>query len=338
MRTRSPVLGSRPLMREPDFDLELRTSTMDDADIVAGLETARNPEDPSDPAMVRFWWATRAPDESQMQLVAERDGSAAAFVAAGHESWETMPKRFGWIRPLLHPKIWSKTRFARLIDAGESWLREEQCAIAVAHTRERLPDEVRALEDRGYSEVRRLKISELDVVAGREKLLAEAQRSRAQMEKQGVRLLTLDRDDDPDRLAKLYELIIGAERDIPTTVPWRTMPFDEWHRFWFENPGVREDRFWIAREGPAMVGVSVIGYPPSQGVPWTFFTATSQSVRGRGVARALKYETLAQAIALGAQRVRTNNDGENAPILHLNAEMGYRLVDPVIELHRELGL
>jgi hypothetical protein len=34
--------------------------------------------------------------------------------------------------------------------------------------------------------------------------------------------------------------------------------------------------------------------------------------------------------------VRTANDGANAPILHINGEMGYRLVFPVIELHRGL--
>jgi hypothetical protein len=50
----------------------------------------------------------------------------------------------------------------------------------------------------------------------------------------------------------------------------------------------------------------------------------------------LKYETVAQAIELGAQRVRTMNDGENAPILHINTEMGYRLIDPILEMHREL--
>ena len=64
---------------------------------------------------------------------------------------------------------------------------------------------------------------------------------------------------------------------------------------------------------------------------------TSQRGRGRGVAKALKYATVAQAITLGTRRVRTGNDGENAPILHLNAEMGYRPIEPVIELHRELA-
>ena len=81
----------------------------------------------------------------------------------------------------------------------------------------------------------------------------------------------------------------------------------------------------------------MIAYPPIRGVPWTQFTATSKEVRGRGTARALKHESLAQAIALGHQRVGTTNDGENAPILHLNTEFGYRPAIPEIELHRELG-
>jgi hypothetical protein len=46
---------------------------------------------------------------------------------------------------------------------------------------------------------------------------------------------------------------------------------------------------------------------------------------------------MAQAIELGYERVRTSNDGDNAPILHINREMGYQLITPVIELHRDLN-
>jgi len=324
-------------MREIDLELDLRTATLDDAEMVADLESTRDPDDPRDPTMLRFWWATRPQDEAHMELIAERDGAAVAYLAAGHDPWEHLPKRFGWLRPILHPEIWSERHFGLLIAIAESWLRDEQGTIAVARLRESFKDQLHVFESRGYREVRRSRIWELDLVAGREKLLAAAERSREAMGKEGVRLLTLDQDDDPDRLAKLYELTSATEQDVPTTVPWRTPPYDEWHRSWFENPGVREDRFWIARDGDAMVGLSVIGFPPNRGVPWTFFTGTSQSVRGRGVARALKHETLAQAIALGVERVRTNNDGENAPILHLNKELGYQMVDPLIELHRELN-
>ena len=322
---------------QPDIDLELRTATLDDAEIVADLEAARDPEDPRDPVVLRFWWVTRPSDEAHMQLVAERDGSAVAFIAAGHDPWEGTARRFGWIRPVLHPRIWSESGYDGLIDAGESWLRQEQATTSVGRVREDFVDQLRVFKGRGYREVRRAKVWELDLVSGRERLMAGAERSREAMERQGVRLMTLDQYDDPDRLAKLYALTVAAEGDIPTTVPMRTPPIDEWHRFWFENPGVREERFWVAREGDALVGLSVIGYPPTRGLPWTFFTGTSHSVRGRGVARALKYETLAQAVDLGAQRVRTQNDGENAPILHLNTEMGYRPVEPLIELHLELN-
>jgi GNAT superfamily N-acetyltransferase len=333
------VLAFVPVMREAGADLELRPATLDDAEIVANLEAARNPEDPRDPIMLRHWWSAGRPsDEAHMELVAEGSGddAAVAYIGAGHDPWDEK-QRFGWIRPLLRPDWWSESRFGQLVDAGESWLREEEGSTAVARARESLTHEVHAYEARGYGEVRRSKVWELDLVAGRDKLLAAAERTREQMKAQGLRLLTLDQDPDPDRLAQLYELTTAAERDIPTTVPLRKPPYEEWHRFWFTNPGVREDRFWIARDAEAMVGLSVIGYSPMRGVPWTFFTGTSQSVRGQGVARALKYATVAQAIALGAERIRTNNDGANAPILHLNDEMGYRLIDPVIELHRELS-
>jgi hypothetical protein len=46
--------------------------------------------------------------------------------------------------------------------------------------------------------------------------------------------------------------------------------------------------------------------------------------------------TSGSLIELGYKRVRTANDGANAPILHINQEMGYRVVTPVIELHRSL--
>jgi GNAT superfamily N-acetyltransferase len=156
------------------------------------------------------------------------------------------------------------------------------------------------------------------------------------MKEQGVTMLTLSEYRDPDRMVKLHEMMVAAEQDIPSTVPIPTQPFDEWMRATFDDPGVREDRFWIAREGDAIVGLSFLEFPPVRGLPWTAFTATSQSVRGRGIARALKYESMAQAVELGCKRVRTANDEANAPILHINKEMGYRLVFPVIELHKSL--
>lgn len=324
-------------MSKPGFDLALRPATLDDAAIVADLETARNPDDPRDPVMLRFWWSTRSPKDRAQELISERNGSASAFVGAGHEPWDNKPKRLGWVRVSLHPESWTAERFEQAVGLAEDWLREAGSATAVTRKRGNQAEEIRVLERRGYKEVRCQKNQHLDLVAHREALMAAAEHSRVQMRDQGVTLLTLDRNDDPERMTMLYELTNAGWQDIPTTVPVHLPPYDEWRRTFFDNPSVREDRFWIARVGDAIVGLSVISYPPVRGVPWTMFTATSRAVRGRGIARGLKHESLAQAIALGIERVGTSNDGENGPILHLNTELGYRPAIPEIELHRELG-
>ena len=323
-------------MAKSQIDLELRPAALTDAELVADLETARNPEDPRDPVMQRFWWTADSAAEARTRSIAEQDGVGVAYVMARHAEWKDGVRRFGWIRVVMHPEHWTRPRHEQLIETTESWLRREGGEIAAANVGEKLKHELRVFDSRGYREVRKHRQWELDLVANRDRLLAGAELSRKRMEKEGVRLLTFDNDVHPNRLAQLYEVWNAAENDIPTTVPTPVVPYDEWYRWWFENPGIRADRLWIAREGDAIIGLSAIEYPPVRGFPWTAFTGTSPAVRGRGIARALKHETVAQAIALGAECVRTQNDGENAPILHLNTEMGYVPIDPVLELHREL--
>lgn len=318
------------------LELDLRPSTLEDAPIVADLEAVRDPDDPRDPQMLRFWWTLRSENESTTRQVAVRDGAAVVFLGAGHELWENVSERFGWLRVIIHPDLWSEQDFSTLIARAEAWLRSEGAATSVLRVREDFKDELEVAGSLGYREVRRQRNSELDLVALREPLLEGADENRKRMREQGVRLLTLSEDKDPDLMTKLHEMMIETEQDIPVSVPIRRQPFDEWKRATFDNPGTREDRFWIAREGDDVVGMSVMDFPPVRGLPWTAFTATSRKVRGRGIARALKYETMAQAIELGYKRVRTANDGVNEPILHINREMGYRLVIPIIEMHRSL--
>jgi GNAT superfamily N-acetyltransferase len=317
-------------------ELDLRPATLDDAEIVADLEAARDPEDPRDPQMLRFWWTGGSLNLVVMRLVAVRQGAAIAFASVGHERWERTPERFGTIRVMLRSDVWSQPDFLLLIRKGEEWLRSEGAAIAVAKIRGEFKREIHALEQIGYAEVRRHNFSELDLVAHRNELIAAADRQRRLMEARGVVLMTVSDDKDPERLTKLHEMMSAAEQDTPTTMPIPRQPFDEWMQATFDDPAVREDRFWIAREGQAIVGLSFLQFPPVRGLSWTGFTATSKEVRGRGIARALKYQTLAQAIELGHKRVRTANDGANAPMLHINEEMGYRVVTPLIELHGNL--
>jgi RimJ/RimL family protein N-acetyltransferase len=320
------------------LDFDLRPATFDDVELVADLEATRDPDDPRDPDMLRHWWTKSSMEGVAVRLVGVREGVAVAYLSARYEHWSPdAQKRFGWIRAALHRDVWSEEAYEHLVKQGEDWLRAERADVAAITVGEQFTNELEVLARLGYREVRRQRDSELDLIGQRDQLLVETARQRQKMGEQGVRLMPLSEDTDPDRMTKLHKMMVAAEQDMPTTVPTREMPFEEWKRATFENPGIREDRFWIAREGDAIVGLSVLAFPPRRGLPWTDFTATSRSVRGRGIARALKYETMVQALDLGYTRVRTSNDGDNAPMLHINLEMGYRLIRPVIELHRELA-
>jgi GNAT superfamily N-acetyltransferase len=316
--------------------LDLRPVTIEDVEMVADLEATRDPDDPRDPEMMRYWWTSASLNLVSSRLVAVDEGRAVAFVAATHERWGDGPERFGSLRAVIRPDLWSEPDYLGLVAKGEAWLASEGVAIVVSRVRADFRNELEALERIEYREVRRQNFSELDLVAHHDDLLRGRSQERQKVKAQGVTMLTLNDYEDPDRLVKLYEMMIAAEQDIPSTVPIPTQPFDEWMRATFDDPGVREDRFWIALDGEAVVGLSYLEFPPVRGLPWTAFTATSKAVRGRGIARALKYESMAQAIELGYKLVRTANDGANAPILHINEAMGYRVVTPVIELHRSL--
>src|SRR5438552_1615758 len=323
-------------MPETAFHLRLRPATFEDAEMVADLQTLRDPQEPSDPVLLRYWWQMTDALEKSMRQVAEHDGAAVAYIGSQHELWEPADQRFGLLRPILRSDLWSSEGYAELVAIGENWLRLEGATTAVARVREDFQNDIEALAKIGFRENRRMRTSELDLVQRRDEILQTLTDCREEMQREGVRLLPLSKDNDPDKYQKLYAMFIESEKDIPTTVPWRVLTFPEWRRFWLENPGIREDRFWVARAGDEIVGTSVLDCPVVRGIPWTAYTGTSRSVRGRGIARALKYESMAQAIQAGYTRVRTTNDADNPSILRINAEMGYQLVTPVVELHRSL--
>jgi GNAT superfamily N-acetyltransferase len=314
----------------------LRPATLDDAGGVADLETARTPDEPVAGVMMAFWWTHPTEGQKSMRWVGERNGLINLYVEGIHDAWHEGERRFGWIQASIHPDDWSASLYRDGIAEAEAWLTSEDSEVAVAAVREDFDHELSELVELGYREERRERYWELDLVARRKELLATAGETRTAMGRHGIEMLTLDRDNDPATLRKIYELDLAATTDIPTTVPIRMSGFETWYRNYFENPGVRRDRFWIARAGDEVVGMSLIEYPPERGFPATNFTGVLSKHRGRGIARALKYETVAQAIELGATRIRTDNDSANTPILHINAEMGYQPLRPYIELHRML--
>ena len=315
--------------------LEFTPASLADAAFYADVYSAAHPTEPLDPLMQRYEWEHGYENWTADRSVVCSDNRRIGVALMQHARWDTIPTRWADIGGEVLPENRDAPTLAALF--AEMERRAASAGAALVHTRASVDDAVRlaALELRGFREDRRGKKWELDLVANRERLLAMTDASRARMRREGITITTLAADTDPERYRKAWRMSEEAGKDVPSTLGNVEETFDDFLR-WLRTPGMHEDRVWIAREGDDVVGLSVLEYPPVRGVVGTAWTATARAVRGRGIARALKCETVAQAITLGVDRVRTGNDAKNDPILHINETMGYRLFTVRISFHKDL--
>ncbi|HEY8642639.1 MAG TPA: GNAT family N-acetyltransferase [Candidatus Dormibacteraeota bacterium] len=177
------------------------------------------------------------------------------------------------------------------------------------------------LAERGYLLDRAGIISGLDIGASRERFLAMAAEAEAKLRAAGIELTTLDRVDD--RYRELYEVFVEALSDIPTTAPIVPESFEQFVKM-LRKPWVGEGRVWIAVADGRPVGMSWLGHYPTTGNVFTEMTGVARAGRGQGIARALKLQTIAQALDSGVHLILTENDADNVPILKINRAFGYQ--------------
>jgi len=304
-------------------ELALREAEPADARFFADVFTAAQPARPMDPPELRYLWEHPPRSRVMRRWIAMRHGADIGVGEIERPESTDAALRYTSLRGELLPAYRDRATLLAIMSAIEARACAERPSILRSAANEDDPLRADVLRAMGYREDRRARRWELDLVGARELIAAMTEESRSRMRVQGIRILTLDRDGDPEILRKLWRLSEDAVRDVPTTLPHVEEPFDDFLD-WLAFPGMHRDRLWLARRGDDAVGISVLEYPVERGFVGTAWTATARSVRGQGVARALKCETLMQAMALGVDRVRTGNDGENAPILHINATMGYR--------------
>jgi GNAT superfamily N-acetyltransferase len=315
--------------------LEFRPARLDDAAFWSDVYTAAHPNEPLDPVMQRYEWENGYEKWQTDRTVVSYDGRPIGVGQMERPDWSLVPKRFAHVRGEILPERRDSATLGELFAEMERRAAAAGARVAVIRTNDDDGARIGALRERGYREDRRGKKWELDLVANRARLLAMTEESRGRMRREDVTVTTLAADRDPERYRKAWRMSEEAGEDVPSTLGNVEETLDDFMR-WLGTPGMHEDRVWIARKGDDVVGLSVLEYPPVRGVVGTAWTATARRVRGRGIARALKCETVAQAIALGVDRVRTGNDAKNDPILHINETMGYRLLLTRVDFHKDL--
>jgi len=303
-------------------DPKLRPATVDDAALAADIMTAAYPELPEDPVLTRYRWEHPRDGWSNARFIAELQGRPIAFVEWSHGPWEQSPEHNCHVGVLL-----DRARLDQdLLRSLWTWVAHDAEAggarILEAYTVEDERDVLEALGRLGYEHDRTEKVWELDLAAHGERLLEEARVALAKASESRVDLTTLAQWTEPESLGKLHALFEVTRLDIPTTYP---IPPETYENFVerIDAPDKRRDRYWVALDNGDPVAASYLRFPPIRGQVWTGYTCSHPDHRGRGLARAVKLQTLRQAIELGVPTVLTDNDSENAPMLHINERLGY---------------
>jgi RimJ/RimL family protein N-acetyltransferase len=315
--------------------VDYRPASIDDAELASDLMTAAYPAMAHDPVMLRYRWENPRRDYASARFIAEKGERPIAFLSWLHGPWAKLPDRHCEVEVWLDLAEPDHT----LLSAMWTWIGDKAVAegtgLLLAYCGEDEPETLGSLAVLGYHPKRTEKVWELDLKLHGARIQAEAEESRRKMAADGIELVTIAAWSGEDNMKKLHQLDAITRQDIPTTLPILAEAYDDFVRR-TKSPDRRADRTWVALDGDRPVALSYLKFPPVRGTVWTGYTCSHPEYRGRGLARAVKLETLAQAAMLGIPDVRTDNDSENAPMLHINERLGYVRRPGFVEHHKRV--
>lgn len=318
-------------MKEPT----IRPATIEDAALAADIMTAAYPQEPEDPVLTEYRWANSRPDFVFTRFIAELDGRPIAYLETAHGPWEKLPERHCYVDVYLAREHMDDELLAFLWRRIEKEAADRGGLTLNAAAAEEEREMLATLERLGFERERDDRVWNLDLKTHGPRLLQEAAAARERMNGAGIKLTTLSEWHDPKRFEKMHHLSEETRQDIPHSTPILPQPM-EYFMDRINTPGNRADRYWIALDGEMPVAMSHLNFPPVRGHVWTGYTCCARAYRGRGIARAVKLQTLAQAVELGIPAVRTDNDSENAPMLHINETLGYELIPGYVSFVKRL--
>lgn len=314
----------------PNPTLVFRPATPADAPFAARVTESVEPNHPHAVEDLREKWINTEKGSEVRRFIVEEGGVDTGWISL------VMPNDAGGkaiylnlLIPAEHRRLLSPT-----VSFGESQAREMGAPLLICEIGEDQEHAVAWLRGTGWTQERKLRFWRLELDRNADRLRALWGAARRKLEPSGLVTTTVAQLGGPPFLRRLHPVGQAASADIPSSYEYVPEPYEEW-AVWMQPPAVLPERIWVAVVDGQPVGYSYLAYRLR--IVETGFTGVLREHRGKGVARALKLETLVQAIDLGVKSVQTDNDSENAPILHLNEELGYDEIPGKLEFHHKLA-
>jgi GNAT superfamily N-acetyltransferase len=311
-------------------DISFRSATYDDVQFAAAVASAVDPGRPQGAEELLEKWANTDKVAEVRRFIVEETGVDRCWISL------VQPGLVGVSTIFLNLLIPAGNE--HLVPAavvfGEAQAREMGASVLVCEVGAGEGVAVEWLRGGGWTQERRKRFWRLDLGAKADRIRELRSAAHKSLETTGVVIRTVADLGGEEYLRRLLSVRHEAATDIPKSVEYIPEPYEEWV-VWMQPPAVLPERIWVAVVDGTPVGYSYLAYRPS-GVE-TGFTGVLREHRGAGLARALKLQTLIQAIDLGVSAVETENDSENAPILRINEELGYEEIPGRLEFHRKLA-
>ncbi|OLD52259.1 MAG: hypothetical protein AUI83_09845 [Armatimonadetes bacterium 13_1_40CM_3_65_7] len=269
------------------------------------------------------------------RLVAEdADGKLLGVAEFHHVPSMYHPNKL-WVEILVHPQRQGRGIGTRLYEALTAAMRPFRPIVTWAGVRETLDRGIRFAQDRGFREVRRVWELRLDVTRFDPTPFAE----KAAAAVAGFTTTTVDelRRRDPRWLPKLFDLHTAVDADVPRPDAYTPLGKDHFVQHTLEHPDYLPDAHVVLLAGDQYVGESfMLRSQQLSDVLYQGLTATTREYRGRGLALAIKLQTIEYARTHGYREIRTWNDSLNMPMLHINAALGFARQPAWITFERRL--
>lgn len=167
--------------------------------------------------------------------------------------------------------------------------------------------------------------------------LAGLEELRVRLAQSGIETAAFPQVDSPAARRDLYRCAMEIEHDMPREplVEWRDPPYENWERKVFQRPGSSSDSIFVARDGEEIVGLSYLVMRDT-GDAEVGDTGVLRTHRRRGIARVLKLMATRWAAQHRIPRVHTDNRTDNAGMLALNTELGFRPGDVIVIFEKTL--
>jgi L-amino acid N-acyltransferase YncA/RimJ/RimL family protein N-acetyltransferase len=122
----------------------------------------------------------------------------------------------------------------------------------------------------------------------------------------------------------VFEADKESALDEPGPSDFSGVTYESWRRLIWNYPDCDHELSVVAEADGTVVGTSFLYSDRQNGRAMNAGTGVVRSCRGRGLGLLMKRHSLALAAAAGITQVITQNDATNAPMLAINAALGYQ--------------